>query len=71
MFAKISSKYNPVLSEPYPETTENIDALFQAAKNQNYSIISNLLREKKVNSSTVNYTDVSRPSLLIECCKRS
>ncbi|CAF2066978.1 unnamed protein product [Rotaria magnacalcarata] len=71
MFAKISSKYNPVLSEPYPETTENIDALFQAVKNQNYSIISNLLREKKVNSSTVNYTDVSRPSLLIECCKRS
>ncbi|CAF2917364.1 unnamed protein product [Rotaria sp. Silwood2] len=67
----ISSKYNPVLSEPYPETTENIDALFNAVKTEDYSKIYNLLHDKKVSASTVNYADVNRPSLLIECCKRS
>ncbi|CAF3714085.1 unnamed protein product [Rotaria sordida] len=67
----ISSKYYPVLSEPYIETTENIDILFNAVKNEDYSTIYNLLFDKKVNSSTVNYANVNRPSLLIECCKRS
>lgn len=71
MFARISSKYIPVLSEPYPETTEDIDILFAAVKTQNYSIISSLLSDKRVSAATVNYTDVSRPSLLIDCCKRS
>jgi hypothetical protein len=66
-----SSKYYPVLSEPYPETTENIDELFHAVKNENYSQITHLLTDKKVSSSTVNYADINRPSLLIECCKRS
>jgi hypothetical protein len=67
----ISSKYYPVLSEPYPETTENIDALFHAIKTENYSRIHHLINQKKVSSSTVNYADFNRPSLLIECCKRS
>jgi hypothetical protein len=64
-------KYNPVLTEPYPETTKDIDQLFHAVKNGDYSKINYLLSEKKVSSSTVNYADRSRPSLLIECCKKS
>jgi hypothetical protein len=67
----ISSKYYPVLSEPYPETTENIDALFDAVKIEDYSKIYSLLNDKKVSAATVNYANVNRPSLLIECCKRS
>ena len=66
----IFSKYYPVLSEPYPETTANIDQLFNAVKNEDYSKIFSLLNDKKVSASTVNYADVNRPSLLIECCKR-
>ena len=67
----ISSQYYPVLTEPYPERTENIDELFNAVKNDNYSRIYHLLMNKKVSSATVNYADVSRPSLLIDCCKRA
>jgi hypothetical protein len=67
----ISSKYYPVLSEPYPETTEDINQLFRAIKTENYSKIHYLLSQKKVSSATVNYADINRPSLLIECCKRS
>jgi hypothetical protein len=67
----IASNHYPVLSEPYPETTQNIDQLFHAIKNEDYSKILNLLTDKKVSAATVNYADVNRPSLLIECCKRS
>jgi len=66
-----SSQYYPILGDPYPEKTENIDELFQAIKTEDYSKIYSLLSTKKVSSSTVNYADISRPSLLIECCKRS
>lgn len=65
------AKYYPVLAEPYVERTEDIDELFHAVKNQNYSTIQYLLNEKKVSSATVNYADITRPSLLIECCKKS
>jgi hypothetical protein len=66
-----SSQYYPILGDPYPEKTENIDELFQAIKTEDYSKIYYLLNTKKVSSSTVNYADINRPSLLIECCKRS
>lgn len=68
---KLAAKYNPILAEPYPETTENIDRLFRAVKNEDYSTIDRLLSEKKISSGTVNYADRNRPSLLIECCQRS
>lgn len=68
---KLTAKYNPILAEPYPETTENIDRLFYAVKNQDYSTIDHLISHKRVSSGTVNYADRNRPSLLIECCKRS
>lgn len=71
MKANFLAKYYPVLSDPYPETTENIDRLFQAVKSQDYSTIEYLLTEKKCFSSTVNYADKSRPSLLIECCRKT
>jgi hypothetical protein len=67
----IAPKYNPVLAEPYPERTEDIDQLFSAVKHGDYSKINHLLTDKKVSSSTVNYADRSRPSLLIECCKKT
>ncbi len=65
------TKFNPILAEPYPETTKDIDELFYAVKHDDYLKIHHLINEKKVSSSTVNYADRSRPSLLIECCKRS
>lgn len=67
----LAAKYFRALAEPYPETTENIDRLFHAVQNQEYSTISHLLNEKKVSSGSVNYAKVYRPSLLIECCQRS
>ncbi|CAF0805242.1 unnamed protein product [Didymodactylos carnosus] len=60
-----------VLSVPYKETTENINALFRAINESNYLLIKELLSGKKVSSSTVDYTDRTRPNTLIVCCKRA
>lgn len=59
------------VTEPYPETTANIDLLFSSLNKHDYGTMYQLLSNKKVSSGTVNYADKSRPSLLIECCKRS
>lgn len=67
----LSFKDRKINDEPYPETTENIDQLFQAVNKQEYSSVFYLLNNKKVSSATVNYANKGRPSLLIECCQRT